>query len=380
MPSRAWLVFRFARKVVFALITILSIAWVIIFMILLLHEWHVYSVGQRVVVIISLATNAVSAIFSYLMIVVMFRLLQDAMRVVFFLMLQLGSTVTFTVSSPNLPCVNLGSELNCRHVTSVVIYGSWVLIGLLLLYSFSLGVMSYSPPPAPPPPPDPEAALFNTKQAYSPSPSAYSKPFRSNIEQRRSDDSVDSHGSFVQPLSANLSVYRSPLNPSIRSIFASSRGREAYSRPSAMYSALSSNSTICGSKNNLPLYIPRTPVQGMNTSESLPNPFDDPISRFPSPSSVAAFELHLPLQLPPPVLYSPYENNGGQVQPFSLAHSYSRHPNASTAPLDATGNPLSSGPWANVGIPVSLRPTLQPTSPPRNVASPWNRISSFYGC
>ncbi|KAG6903198.1 hypothetical protein C0995_002741 [Termitomyces sp. Mi166 len=340
MSFRAWAALRFARKVIFALATVLSIAWTIILTILLLREWTVYSVGQRrlcigpnvmdldlepgVIVIMSLAINAVSAIFSYLMIVVMFQLRQDAVRVAFFLMLQ-----------------------------------------LVLSYGFYLVVMSYIPPP----PPNPEAALLDTKQAYFLGPPVYSKPSnRSSIEKRHSVGSGYSYGSFIQPPPPSPSIYRSPLNTSVGSM---SHGKGAYSRPSSaasMSSALDLTSTVRGPQNSLIPYLSQTSAQGMNTSESLPNPFADPVSRFSSPSSVVVSEMHLPLQLPP-ALYFPYEDNEGQGRPLPPAYVRSRHLNALTVPPNATENPLSPSPWANIGTPTSLRPSLQPPPPPRKYAA-----------
>ncbi|KAF8078045.1 hypothetical protein FPV67DRAFT_1443547 [Lyophyllum atratum] len=138
------------RVIVFAFATLLSIAWTIMFMVLLLREWRTYDIRQRAIVIISLVINGTSAIFLYLMIVVRFRLWPDAARVAFILLFQLGSTVTFALFSPSFPCDNLGSETDCRRLTSAVINGGWALSGL--------SVMSHIP--MPPPRPNPEAALL----------------------------------------------------------------------------------------------------------------------------------------------------------------------------------------------------------------------------
>jgi len=370
MSSRAWTTFRAVRVVLFALATLLTIAWTIMYMVLLLREWSTYNTAQRAIVIMSLVINGVSAILLYLMIVVHFRVWLDAARVAFVLLFQLASTVTFALFSPNLPCNNLGSETDCRHVTSAVINGGWTLLGLLLFYAFYLAVMSYIP--MPPPRPNPEAALSDTKSPRSTTPS---RIWFLNAEKRLSKGSASS---FIQPLSANPSLHRSP-NPSVKSLSVSSRQYGIYrpNSPASFYSSASSSiSSVRGHRGAPSSLYPPTSVQAP-ASQPFPNPLVDPVFRKPSPLSESitganynqdSSRPHIPIATPPAIAL-PY--GSGQVFPPSPYTDKRFLIRSHAGPPGMPGSPFSPGHLMVPGTPVSLRPSVQSSSPPREyTASP----------
>ncbi|RDB21274.1 hypothetical protein Hypma_011511 [Hypsizygus marmoreus] len=311
MSSRVWTIFRTIRVVIFALSTLLSLAWAIIFATLLLREWATYSISQRAVVIMALSINGVSALLLYLMIVVRFRLWLDAARIAFVLFFQLGSTITFALCSPSFPCNNLGSEEDCKRVTLTAINGGLGLSGLLLVYAFYLAVMSYVPPP--PPPWNPESVLSDGKRSHSAAPSTESATWLLKPEsvKRASSDSAYTHSTFIQ--SYHRSLDRSP-SASLKSPSLNSERQFGVHRSGSRASFYSSASSSMPSAHGTRItastsFLPRKYAHP-SLQQLLPNPFLDPLSRHPSPMSEASVSTsqsdgliydarHRPRLLPP---------------------------------------------------------------------------------
>jgi len=362
MSSGPWTAFKAVRVVLFALASILCITLTIIFTILLIREWSLYNISQRIIVVVSLTINGVSAILLYLMIVVQFRLWLDAARVASLILFQLGSTVTFAIVSSSLPCKNIGSETDCRHILTGAVDGGWVLTGLLLLYAFYLAVMSYIPLPSPPS--NPEDALLESKKSQSPRLSGSSQMSLKQDSKNRRYNSP--YGSFVQSPQTSLSLLHGTFEGSLRSRTISSHQHEMYrsGTPASTYSSAPSSITVTMANERSTPFI--SPVR-LPSSQTLPNPFLDATSSRSSPFSMATSAK-----------VDDRDTGRFQAPGFLPQYSYqSSKPYNPPSYVDKESLPATpvTAFLPNYlivpGTPLSLRPAVRPALPPRELtASP----------
>ncbi|KAF9456528.1 hypothetical protein BDZ94DRAFT_352575 [Collybia nuda] len=276
MSSQVWSRFRKIRAIIFAFSTLLTIAWTIIFTILLLRQWSTYNMGQRATVLVLLSINGVSSILTYLMIVVRFTLWIDGVRITLILVFQLGGTISFALLNPRFPCNNLGSINDCKNVTLAVIMGGWTLSGLLLFYAFLLAIMSYIPPSVPLP--NPEDALSASRERSSlnrsPTPSINSETYLMSVEKHRSTDSSSFYccGPYTSLASLVPTNRLQPHPPSLDLPYASS-----------LHSTWSQKS-----HSQSPIAPTRPSHESLHPQQVLSNPFTDPVPRHTSPLSQAS--------------------------------------------------------------------------------------------
>jgi len=395
MSAKLWTVFKRVRVAIFVLATILSMAWAVVYAIILLREWKFYDGGQRAILIILLVINSLSTIMLYLMIIVVFKLWLDGARVAFLLLFQVGGTVTFALFKQSLPCNNIGSEKDCKTVENIAIFGGWSLSGLLLLYAFCLAVMSSQKPP--PPTRNPEAILVDFKDSRHSTPSINSGAWlmKTGSEKRRSITSNYSHysqRSYVAPNVAPVSRASSPgiirsRSPSLSSQPSVSPQYGVYQPQTPLSMRSPAASSISGPRSPASGYYFKgvesaknsygTP-RGISTTAPqrhlLPNPFLDPITRYDSPMSVYSHsssrsdgysypQRQFPRALylnPERLLPTPFRppDQGNPLPPYADPRQIQRPPTSQTLRLPDQPH----GRFAVPDTPMSLRPAIQPSS------------------
>lgn len=90
----------------------------------------------------------VSSILIYLMIVVKYTYWPDAARTLVLVGLHAAGAISVMILKPHLPCNAFGGWSTCNTLTNVIIYGSWVIAGLLGLYGIALPFVVLLPPRA----------------------------------------------------------------------------------------------------------------------------------------------------------------------------------------------------------------------------------------
>lgn len=201
--ARAWALFKLFRIFIFALSTLACIVWTALYILLLTPGWSSFTVNQRAAVLILILIYGISSIFLYLMIVVLFQPWMDGVRVAFLVLFQAGGSAAFFPLRRSLLCHDISPGFTCETMENIVIFGGWSLSGLLLIYAFFLGIMSFVPVPAPRP--DPEAVLaLNLGKEIS---------LAKEKEKRQSTISIDSRNfrpSFLQAVPALAGANRGP--------------------------------------------------------------------------------------------------------------------------------------------------------------------------
>ncbi|KAF8894556.1 hypothetical protein BD779DRAFT_1669044 [Infundibulicybe gibba] len=397
--ARLWFLFKKVRVVLFAICTILSLAWTIFLAVLLLREWHAYDGSQRAIMIVLVSINGISAILLYLMIVVHFRIWLDAARISCLLIFQVGGTVTFALASPAFPCQNLGSQPLCRQLSSAYVVIGWVFSGFLLFYAFILAFISHVPRPVRS---NPEAALIvdveksTPSTGHSPASSTDSRSWLLNRDEKRlshagSDYSETSWiGSYLAPSrSASIASRQTTFSHGNRSLI------YRPDTPGSIYSATASS--VRGMRSPYDPYFmgrpgPQSPWpqphphQTRDHNSLFPNPFADPVQRYGSPMSVYSGRStksegigygygygygHGPrsaksmLTRPERALSLTFSSKGGNHMP---PPPYMDRPQ-----LASSANPFTDPAHIPPGTPLSLRPAVQMNSAQDSPTSPGTR-------
>ncbi|KAI0647198.1 hypothetical protein C8Q79DRAFT_611013 [Trametes meyenii] len=144
-----WNVFRKVRKIVFAFIALASLAWAVVLSLYLSKEWAHFSTLQRAIVLALIGVNALTSLLLYLMIVVVFRMWKELLRMLFLLAIHIGTAVPFTLYRFSFPCDFFGTKTACKVVALTFLATAWSITGLLLGYTVYLCIMSRVPRPFP---------------------------------------------------------------------------------------------------------------------------------------------------------------------------------------------------------------------------------------
>ncbi|KAI0717179.1 hypothetical protein C8T65DRAFT_641638 [Cerioporus squamosus] len=144
-----WSLFRKVRKVVFAFTAVTSLIWAIVLSLYLSKEWNDFSVLQRYIVLSLIGVNGITALLLYLMIIVVFRMWKELVRVVFLLAIHIGTAVPFTLYGVRFSCKIFDTQLTCKIVDLAFLATAWSITGLLLGYTIYLCIMSRVPRPFP---------------------------------------------------------------------------------------------------------------------------------------------------------------------------------------------------------------------------------------
>ncbi|KAI0673076.1 hypothetical protein C8Q78DRAFT_1022603 [Trametes maxima] len=144
-----WNLFRKVRKVAFAFIALASLAWAVVLSLYLSKEWAHFSTLQRAIVLALIGVNALTSLLLYLMIVVVFRMWKELLRMLFLLAIHIGTAVPFTLYRFSFPCDFFGTKTACKVVALTFLATAWSITGLLLGYTVYLCIMSRVPRPFP---------------------------------------------------------------------------------------------------------------------------------------------------------------------------------------------------------------------------------------
>ncbi|RDX50056.1 hypothetical protein OH76DRAFT_1482551 [Lentinus brumalis] len=137
-----WSLFRKVRKVIFAFTAVTSLIWAIILSLYLSKEWNYFSILQRSIVLSLIGVNGVTALLLYLMIVVVFRMWKELVRIVFLLAIHIGTAVPFTLYGVRFSCNIFDTQLTCKIVDLAFLATAWSITGLILGYTIYLCIMS----------------------------------------------------------------------------------------------------------------------------------------------------------------------------------------------------------------------------------------------
>ncbi|TFK42682.1 hypothetical protein BDQ12DRAFT_676621 [Crucibulum laeve] len=396
MSSRAWPIFRKFRVVVFVLSTFLAMAWTVIYAVLLMREWNVYTGAQRAIIITLLAIDGISTILLYLMTIVQFRPWLDGARIAFLVLFQVGGTVTFALFRTTFPCDRLGSQQDCQLVTSIAIFGGWSLSALLLIYALSLAVMVHIPLPTPAVHPESIITENSTVRAEKGGHSSNSSVASDSWllkrdEKRHSLNSVYSQRSFIEtyvpPPSRNMTpALRSPsITSGQRVRIGESYGVYRPDTPQSLYSPTTSSISRASTPaqsvfrqhmehSMMPTH--RTLASAPAPGVQLPNPFAEPLSRHGTPASMLSMQSarsepyygqayrppqniffghdrslsspltsprhYLPSSVPPPYMGSNYNSRSQSVDRSLVSFP-----------------PMTPGLLTVPGTPMSLRPSVR---------------------
>ncbi|KAI0831445.1 hypothetical protein BC628DRAFT_1353747 [Trametes gibbosa] len=144
-----WTFFRRVRILIFAFISIVSVAFAAILSVYLSKQWVHFSTLQRAIVIALISINALTSLLLYLMAVVVFRMWKELLRVLFLLAIHIGAAVPFTLFGFSFSCTIFNSGATCKTVNLAFLSSAWSITGLLLGYTVYLCVMSRVPRPLP---------------------------------------------------------------------------------------------------------------------------------------------------------------------------------------------------------------------------------------
>ncbi|KAI9065131.1 hypothetical protein FKP32DRAFT_1568527 [Trametes sanguinea] len=144
-----WSLFRKVRRVVFAFIAIASLIWSVILSLYLSKEWLHSTVLQRAIILALISVNALTSLLLYLMIVVVFRMWKELLRMLFLLAIHIAPAVLFTLYGITFSCQIFDSMNTCKLVDLIFLASTWSITGLLLGYTVYLFIMSRVPRPFP---------------------------------------------------------------------------------------------------------------------------------------------------------------------------------------------------------------------------------------
>ncbi|OBZ75304.1 hypothetical protein A0H81_04149 [Grifola frondosa] len=151
-------VFFKIRNVAFACIIAVSLVWAILLCVEISTRYDVSDPSQRNLVGVLIFINAVTSIMLPILLIAEFRAWLDAARLVFLLLVHVGTAALFTAWNPGFTCPNqTGDAVGvCQLINMYILLGSWVIPAMLVWYSAVLGVMFYLRSRYPVPPKMPE--------------------------------------------------------------------------------------------------------------------------------------------------------------------------------------------------------------------------------
>ncbi|KAJ8462343.1 hypothetical protein ONZ51_g10959 [Trametes cubensis] len=132
-----------------ALIAIASIIWSVLLSLYLSKEWVHFDTLQRAIVLTLIGVNALTSVLLYLMIVVVFCMWRELLRMLFLLAIHIAPAVLLTLFGSSFSCVIFDTKATCKAVNLAIFSVAWSITGLLLVYTLYLCVMSRVPRPFP---------------------------------------------------------------------------------------------------------------------------------------------------------------------------------------------------------------------------------------
>jgi len=137
--------FMKARTVAFSCILLTSLLWTFLLCLVIFFRWEVSPPLERSLVVILLCTNVVTVIMVPLLLLLMFRVWLDVARSLLLLVLHTGSAAAFSYCNAYFTCPsqNPDQEGICRLINIYIIFASWVIPALLLMYGAGLAFMLY---------------------------------------------------------------------------------------------------------------------------------------------------------------------------------------------------------------------------------------------
>ncbi|KAH9901075.1 hypothetical protein C8Q73DRAFT_229777 [Cubamyces lactineus] len=144
-----WSLFRTVRRVIFALIAIASIIWSVLLSLYLSKEWVHFNTLQRAIILTLIGVNALTSVLLYLMIVVVFCMWRELLRMLFLLAIHIAPAVLLTLFGSSFSCAIFDTKATCKAVNLAIFSVAWSITGLLLVYTLYLCVMSRVPRPFP---------------------------------------------------------------------------------------------------------------------------------------------------------------------------------------------------------------------------------------
>ncbi|KAI8998505.1 hypothetical protein BD414DRAFT_123297 [Trametes punicea] len=140
-----WSMFRRLRRVIFAFIAIASLIWSAVLSLYLSKEWVHLSTFQRAIVLTLIGVNVLTSILLYLMIIVVFYMWKELLRVLFLLAIHIAPAILFTLFGFSFSCEIFDSVATCKIVDLIFFTSVWSITGLLLGYTVYLCIMSRVP-------------------------------------------------------------------------------------------------------------------------------------------------------------------------------------------------------------------------------------------
>jgi len=134
-----------ARIVAFSCILLTSLLWALLLCLFAFFRWDVSSSLERSLVVIMLCTNAITVVVVPLLLLLQFRVWLDIARLLFLLVLHIGSASAFAYCNTYFTCINQSPDQAgiCALINIYILLASWVVPVLLLLYAAGLGYMLY---------------------------------------------------------------------------------------------------------------------------------------------------------------------------------------------------------------------------------------------
>ncbi|KAJ3548553.1 hypothetical protein NM688_g5279 [Phlebia brevispora] len=123
--------------------------WAIALAVYISKEWPHFAILQKVLLLAVIGVNVFTSVLLYLMIVVVFRVYLDLARMVFILLLHIGTAVMFTFYGHSFSCAIFNSDQICKDIDLSFVVGSWAIAGLNLGYIIYLLIMVPVPRPLP---------------------------------------------------------------------------------------------------------------------------------------------------------------------------------------------------------------------------------------
>jgi len=134
-----------ARVVAFSCILITSFLWVILLSLLVFLRWDASPSLQRSLAVILLLTNAITVILVPILLIIRFRVWLDIPRLLFLLVIHIGSAVAWTYCNASITCPNTNPDQEgvCKLINVYILLFCWVNPALLLAYAAGFCYMLY---------------------------------------------------------------------------------------------------------------------------------------------------------------------------------------------------------------------------------------------
>ncbi|KAF8078058.1 hypothetical protein FPV67DRAFT_1463951 [Lyophyllum atratum] len=136
-------VFLKARAIALGCLSLACLLWAILLCIVLFSQWEVLDVSERSLILIMLVTHTISAVMLLILLIVAFRPWLDAARIMFLLMVHIGTAGAFAYWYPRFKCVSQDPDQEgvCKLIIAYILIASWLIPVLFLVYGSGLALM-----------------------------------------------------------------------------------------------------------------------------------------------------------------------------------------------------------------------------------------------